>query len=213
MICSVKHIRRIPFIVLFLFVCKSVSAQEVQVTAEDNTFGGWNFITVEHDFPKAKMYVMGHFEVENYQFQRLDCLFGRFSVGCKPLKWLKFSLNYVPCYVPGLWLHFLEGEVTGTLKSGNFSVSIRERYRHGFTNSSDELRSRLKVAYRIGESKFTPYLAVELQTWSKWLKTRHYVACTYDILDFMQLEWYYMYYLIRDVPAEHVIGLGLNFSF
>lgn len=79
---------------------------------------------------------------------------------------------------------------------------------------SNVLRSRLKVHYAIPNTKFVPYLAVEVFTWgSTWKKTRHYVACTYDITKVLQLEWYYLYYAFKDTSAEHILGIGLNFEF
>ena len=181
---------------------------------EDNTFGGWFFTEVNHDFDNG-MYVTEYLEYSNYQFKRMDTFFSRTSVGYKVLPWLKVGVNYIPsCNADNEWKHYGEVDVVGTLKSGNFKVSIRERYRHGFTGkATNELRSRLKVAYSIPNSNFGVYLAPEVFTWEdKWKKTRHYVACTYDITDHIQAEGYYMYYAFKDEPAEHVVGLGLNFD-
>lgn len=178
----------------------------------DETFGGWFFAEVNHDFD-CGLSLTGYIEHDNYSFKRLECNYGRFSVGYKILPWLRIGVNYVPVYEPGKWLHFGEAEVMGTLKSGDFKVSIRERYRHGFTNGKNELRSRLKVAYSVPNSKLGFYLAPEVFTWGvEWKKTRHYVACTYNVLDYMQIEGYYLYYAFNGVPAQHVIGLGLNFD-
>lgn len=181
---------------------------------EDNTFGGWFFTEVNHDFDNG-IYVTEYLEYSNYQFKRMDTFFSRTSVGYKVLPWLKVGVNYIPsCNADNEWKHYGEVDLVGTLKSGNFKVSIRERYRHGFTGkATNELRSRLKVAYSIPNSNFGVYLAPEVFTWEdKWKKTRHYVACTYDITDHIQAEGYYMYYTFKDEPAEHVVGLGLNFD-
>ena len=181
---------------------------------EDNTFGGWFFTEVNHDFDNG-MYVTEYLEYSNYQFKRMDTFFSRTSVGYKILPWLKAGINYIPsCNADNEWKHYGEVDLVGTLKSGNFKVSIRERYRHGFTGkATNELRSRLKVAYSIPNSNFGVYLAPEVFTWEdKWKKTRHYVACTYDITDHIQAEGYYMYYTFKDEPAEHVVGLGVNFD-
>lgn len=181
---------------------------------EDNAFGGWFFTEVNHDFDNG-MYVTEYLEYSNYQFKRMDTFFSRTSVGYKILPWLKAGINYIPsCNADNEWKHYGEVDLVGTLKSGNFKVSIRERYRHGFTGkATNELRSRLKVAYSIPNSNFGVYLAPEVFTWEdKWKKTRHYVACTYDITDHIQAEGYYMYYTFKDEPAEHVVGLGVNFD-
>lgn len=182
--------------------------------AEDNTFGGWFFLEANHDFERSGIYVTQYLEHDNYQFQRMECWYGRTSLGVKVLPWLKLGVNWVPVREPGLWKHYMEVDLVGTLKSGNFKVSIRERYRHGFTGATNELRSRLKVAYSIPDSNFGFYLAPEVFTWGDtWKKTRHYVACTYNVNDWLQLEGYYQYYAFRNDPAEHVIGFGLNFDF
>jgi len=180
---------------------------------ENNTFGGWIFTEVNHSFRTAPLYITAYFEHDNYQFQRLECNYARLSFGVKPFKWMKLGLNYVPIQEPGIWKHCIEAEIMGTLKSGNFKVSIRERWRHVFTTGKNELRSRLKVSYNFPNSKFSMYLAPEVFTWGdKWQKTRHYLAAAYDITPFMQLEWYYLYYAFATPPAEHVIGIGLNFD-
>lgn len=178
---------------------------------EDNTFGGWIFTELNHDFENG-MYLTAYFEHDNYQFQRLECNYFRFSFGTKILPWLKLGVNYVPVREPGEWLNYGEVDLVGTLKSGDFKVSIRERYRHGFTNDKNELRSRLKVAYKIND-KFGVYVAPEVFTWgNEWKKTRHYVAGSYNITDNIQFEAYYMYYAFKSDPAENVIGFGLNFE-
>ena len=156
---------------------------------EDNTFGGWEFIEVNHDFGESPFFGSFYFEHDNYQYQLQE---------------------------PSFHTHKLNLDLTGTLKSGNLKVSIRERYVHSWTpalgTESNLLRSRLKVQYAIPESRWSPYLAVEVFTWGDtWKKTRHYVACNYDFSDKVQLEAYYLYYAFNGVPAEHVIGLGLNF--
>jgi hypothetical protein len=104
--------------------------------------------------------------------------------------------------------------VKGTLKQGNLSVSLRERYIHSWSpeigEQGDVLRSRLKTQYSIPNSRFKPYLAVEVFTWDKWKKTRHYVGTTYDINNHFEIEGYYIYYTFDGKPAEHVLGIGLN---
>ena len=181
--------------------------------ADDETFGGWIFTEVNHDFANG-MYATFYFEHDNYWFQRLECNYFRLSVGCKVLPWLSLGVNYLPTFEPGgVYTHFGEVDVVGSLKSGNVKLSIRERYRHGFSSGKNELRSRLKAAYSFPGSGWGVYLAPEVITWgNEWKKTRHYVACTYNLTDWMQLEAYYMYYALHSGPAENVLGMGLNFD-
>lgn len=203
--------RRLIAIAALLLLSSSASfAQEAE--APDNSFGAWFFTEVNHDF-KCGAYLTGYFEHDSYQFSRFDCVYGRLCAGWKLLPWLKAGINYIPLYDNSGWKHYYETDVVGTLKSGNFKVSIRERYRHCITSGSNELRSRLKVAYSIPDSPFGVYLAPEVFTWGdKWKKTRHYVAGTWNVNSHIQLEAYYLYYAYNGAPAEHFLGLGLNFD-
>ena len=111
--------------------------------------------------------------------------------------------------------HRAIADLTGILRQGNLKVALRERYMHTWTpaenKQGNELRSRLKVQYAVPETKLTPYLAMEVMTWGgKWNKTRHYVGCTYDVYNHVQLEGYYLYYTFNGAPAEHVVGVGVN---
>ena len=199
-------------VVLFFLASVFSHAQEI----EDNTFGGWEFIEVNHDFGKSPVFATFYFEHDNYQYKRLECWYTRTTVGVKLLPWLKFDVAYDYIHEPFATTHKAVADLTGTLKQGGLKVSIRERYQHGWTpdtgTQSDVLRSRLKVQYAIPGTRFSPYLAAEVFTWGdQWKKTRHYVACDYDISKAVQLEAYYLYYAFNGVPAEHVIGVGINF--
>ena len=182
-------------------------AQEV----EDNTFGGWEFVEVSHDFGNSPFFGIFYYEHDNYQYKRLECWYTRTTLG------VKADVAYDFLREPSWLTHKAVADLTATLKQGGLKVSIRERYQHGWTpdtgDQSDVLRSRLKVQYAIPGTRFSPYLAAEVFTWGdKWKKTRHYVALDYDISKTFQFEAYYLFYAFNGVPAEHVIGLGMNIS-
>ena len=183
---------------------------------EDNTFGGWEFFEVNHDFGDGPFFGSFYFEHDNYQYRRLECWYTRTTLGVKILPWLKADVAYDYLQEPSFHTHKALFDLTGTLKQGNLKVAVRERYVHSWTpalgTQGNVLRSRLKVQYAIPETRWGPYLAVEVFTWGdEWKKTRHYVACNYDLSDKVQLEAYYLYYAFNGIPAEHVIGLGVNF--
>lgn len=180
-----------------------------------DTFGGWEFIEINHNFKNSKWFVTNYIEHDNISYSKFDCVYNRFTTGCYVLPWLRVGLAYDFMIEPGHLTHRGIAEVVGTLKSGNFKISLRERYFRIWKpdSRSNELRSRLKVQYAIPDSKFSPYLAIEVFTWgTEWQKARHYAACTYNFNSWMQLEWYYMYYAFKDDPAQHIIGIGLNFD-
>ena len=203
------------WIIIFLTLILTSLASHAQ-EKEDNTFGGWEFFEVNHDFGKGPWFASFYFEHDNYQYKRLECWYTRTTLGVKLLPWLKADVAYDFMQEPSWHTHRAAFDLTGTLKQGNLKLSIRERYMHDWTpetgSSGNVLRSRLKAQYSIPDSRFSPYLAVEVFTWGdEWKKTRHYVACDYDLTPSIQLEAYYLYYAFNAVPAEHVIGIGANF--
>lgn len=206
-----KHL--LTLILLAILLSPTAKAQEAEV---DNSFGGWHFMEVSHTFGDSKWSGKLYFEHENFQYQRLDCWFLRPAIGYKALPWLKLNLGYDYLKLPTTYGHRALFDVTGTIKEGCLSTSLRFRYLHTWKPEvgaqDDELRTRLIVAYAFEEAPFTPYLAVELFTWgSQWRKSRHFVACTYDMTSFMQLEAFYMLTFSGRDP-EHVLGFGLNFT-
>lgn len=200
---------------MLLGLSTSVLAQEAET--ENNTFGGWEFVEVYHNFKDSNWFGSIYFEHDNYQYKRLECWYTRLTVGYKITSWLKTDIAYDFMKEPGYITHRGVYDLTATLKQGNLSVSLRERYIHSWSPSiskhSDVLRTRLKAQYSIPNSRFSPYLAVEVFTWDVWKKTRHYVATTFEINDHFEIEGYYLYYTFSGAPAEHVLGIGLNMEF
>ena len=193
---------------LLLSLSIRMNAQQVE---EDNSFGGWHF-----KFGDSKWTGMLYFEHENFRYHRLDCWFVRPGVRYNVLPWLKLGVSYDFLKVPSTFGHRAVFDMVGTLKEGNLSAALRLRYLHTWKpelgTEDNELRTRLIVSYKIPETRFMPYVAVEIFTWAgQWRKSRHYAACTYDITDFMQLEGFYML-TFRSKDPEHILGLGLNFN-
>ncbi len=210
------RLRLLRLLLVFLPVVL-LSAPAVAQGSEDNTFGGWEFFEVNHDFRNSPVFATFYYEHDNYQYKRLECWYTRTTLGVKILPWLKFDVAYDFIREPSWLTHKAVADLTASLKQGGLKVSVRERYQHGWTpetgDQSDVLRSRLKVQYSIPGSRFSPYLAAEVFTWGdQWKKTRHYVACDYDISDAVQFEAYYLYYAFNGIPAEHVLGIGFNFN-
>lgn len=182
----------------------------------DNSFGGWHFVEIDHKFGDSKWTGMLYFEHENYQYQRLDCWFLRPGIRYNVLPWLKLGVSYDYLKVPSTYGHRAVFDVVGTLKEGNLSTSLRLRYLHTWKpelgTEDNELRTRLIVSYKIPDSRFMPYMAVEIFTWGNtWRKSRHYAACTYGLTKWMQLEAFYMI-AFRNQTPEHILGVGMNFN-
>ena len=183
---------------------------------DDNSFGGWHFVEIDHKFGNSKVTGMLYFEHENYQYKRLDCWYLRPGIRYNVLSWLKLGLSYDYLKVPDTYGHRLVPEVTGTLKEGRLSASLRFRYLHTWKpelhTQDNELRTRLLVSYKIPNLKLMPYVATEAFTWgNEWRKTRNYVACTYDVTNYMQAETFYMLTFTKK-ETQHILGFGMNFT-
>ena len=203
--------RYLVLAVMFLSPLLGIAQQE-----EDNSFGGWHFVEIDYKFGTSQWTGMLYFEHENYQYKRLDCWYLRPGIRYNVLPWLKLGLSYDYLKVPDTYGHRVVPEVTGTLKEGRLSASLRFRYLHTWKpelhTEDNELRTRLLVSYKIPCLKLMPYVAVEIFTWGNtWRKSRHYVACTYDVTNYMQAEAFYMLTFSNQDP-QHILGLGMNFT-
>ena len=197
----------------FLLSGTAASAQEVP---EGWRFGGWEFVEVNHDFGDGPLFGTFYFEHDNLQYRYFDCWYTRTTLGMKLLPWLSADVAYDYLKEPAAVTHKLNLDLTGALKLGPLKMAVRERWVHSWTPSfgteGNVLRSRLKISCAIPESRWSPYLAIEVFSWGDtWKKTRHYVAMDYDITDWMQFEAYYLYYTHNGRPAQHILGLGFNF--
>lgn len=202
------------FLILAMILLSPLSGYAQQ--EDDNSFGGWHFVEIAHKFGNSNVTGMLYFEHENYQYKRLDCWYLRPGIRYNVLSWLKLGLSYDYLKVPDTYGHRLVPEVTGTLKEGRLSVSLRFRYLHTWKpelhTQDNELRTRLLVSYKIPDLKLMPYLATETFTWgNEWRKTRNYAACTYDVTTYMQAEAFYMLTFTKK-EMQHILGFGMNFT-
>ncbi len=197
---------------VLLLLSLGIKAQEV-----DSGFGGWHFLEISHRFSDSSNWTgMLYFEHENYQYQRLDCWYLRPGVRYAVLPWLKLGLSYDYLKLPDTYGHRAVFDAVGTLKDGNLSTSLRLRYLHTWKpehgTQDNELRTRLIVLYKVPDTKLRPYMAVEIFMWrNQWCRSRHYVACTYDVTKYMQLEGFYMITFSNKDP-QHILGFGMNFN-
>lgn len=198
---------------IMLLACQPAFSQE----SEDTTFGGWEFLEIYHGFGSSGWFASFYFEHDNFRYRTVEDWYTRTTVGYKFRPWLKADVAYDYIWEPSGVTHKALFDLTGTLKQGNLSVQLRERYLHNWLQGSpvqgNELRSRLKTQYSIPGSRFKPFLAMEVFTWDRWKKTRHYAGTTITLNGHFEIETYYMYYVFASKPAEHVLGIGLNMEF
>ncbi|MBO4642056.1 MAG: DUF2490 domain-containing protein [Bacteroidaceae bacterium] len=204
-------------IILLLLTLLPATSRQLRAQGEPEgwRFGGWEFVEINHDFGRSPFFGSFYFEHDNLQYRHFDCWYTRTILGVKLFPWFKTDVAYDFVKESSRQVHRAIMDVTATLKEGPLKLSLRERYLHSWipaeNRQGNELRSRLKAQYAIPHSRFSPYLAIEVFTWKDWKKTRHYVACDYDITRWMQLEAYYLYYTHKEHPSQHILGIGFNF--
>ena len=181
-------------------------------------FGSWHFVHATKTLGTSDAYVGFRAEYRDCNgFSATERWYVRPFVGYRFTPWLKGEVMYDFMRKPGdIQIHQGLVGLTATLRSGPLSVSLRERYQYSYNATAgtarNYIRSYLKTAYAIPQSRFVPYLGVELFTWGSWIKTRHYAGTSIRLSEQCSLEVYYLYHTFASQEASHILGLGCNFA-
>ena len=197
---------------------------------ERDDFGSWTDIQFNKSWTDASgaggpyVGLRGEFRSKE-SFSATDIWFVRPKVGYRFNNWLKGDISYDWCRSASKRQHKFLISVTGTLKSGGISVSVREMFvrvlsvEFGTSEGagtgtgvwSNLLRSRLNAQYTIPECGIKPYLAIELFTWTRWINTRHYVGAVVPLGRHCSADLFYLYLTTAgSASARHIAGLGIN---
>lgn len=134
--------------------------------------------------------------------------------GYRFLPWLVADIGYEYWQIGGNPFHKAVTAVTGTLRSGNLSTSLRERYEFCFNNPNHStLRTRLKVQYSFEKSIFQPYLMAEIFNWSSWMRSLNYVGTEITVNRHNSFDIFYMCHLQAEGPVIHTFGAGYYLNF
>ena len=144
---------------------------------------------------------------------RIDPGRNREYLGYNWTSWLKTDVAYDFIKSPSTVHNRLLVSATATLKEGNFSFSLRERYLYDYKvaqrSGENVLRSKASINYHIKNTPLTPYVAIEMFTWDHWKKTRHYAGTHIKLDKHSTLDFFYMYYTMSDKNFQrHLLGLG-----
>ena len=197
-------------ICLFIFL---VSIVNMKTYAEPDDLGVWSSFLTKYDFT-SKIYGSTLLEFRSKEnSQRMDCFISRQYLGYKWCSWLKTDVAYDFIVTPSTVHNRLLLSVTGTLKEGHFTFSLRERYVYDYKVAASKgeniLRSKASISYNIPHTKISPYVAEEMFTWKHWMKTRHYIDTKLSMDKHSTLDFFYMYYTKQDKKfQQHLLGLG-----
>ena len=197
----------IPLFIFLLF------AGVVKTYAEHDDFGIWSTFNLKYNFT-PKIYGSTYLEFRSKQnTQRMDCFIARQYLGYNWTSWLKTDVAYDFIKSPSTVHNRLLVSATATLKEGNFSFSLRERYLYDYKvaqrSGENVLRSKASINYHIKNTPLTPYVAIEMFTWDHWKKTRHYAGTHIKLDKHSTLDFFYMYYTMSDKNFQrHLLGLG-----
>ena len=175
----------------------------------------------------------------------------------KPYKWLKLDAGYkfmrdynleetkyksngvTPNKViPAYWdtRHRFYASATGSVKAGDLTFSLRERWQYTYRPSltvdrydvdddewetkevrgkaSHVLRSRVETAYAIPHSAVEPYVSAELYNTTGGIdKIRYTLGADFRLSKQHSLGAFYRYIDEKDDVNKHVIGLGYKYKF
>ena len=138
-------------------------------------------------------------------------------------------------YITDYWglSHRFHFSLTGKVKFGDFSVSLRERWQYTYRperyvaqlekdmltlreaalvkgNAKHLLRSRLQLGYGIRSINLSPYVSAELFSSDKLDYVWYTVGAEYKINPQHVLDLYYRY---QDKSSLNIIGVGYKYKF
>ena len=239
-----------------LLIAFAFLAIPLGMMAQDD-FGIWTSIEAQKKIDKKlTVGIEAEFRTRN-NTKTVDRWTGALDVSYKLLPWLKASAGYKFMSVnnqekityhsdgsynnwrPSYWgtRHRFHFDLTGSIKLGNFDLSLRERWqytyrpettttRYDFDNSYWEdttvksknkhvLRSRLQVEYDIPNCKITPFASVELYNGWKLQKIRYTLGADWKLAKQHTIGAFYRYQSVQDDddPNRHILGLSYKFKF
>lgn len=165
--------------------------------------------------------------LEHRSFEKMsstECWFAAVGAGYNFTKWLKADMGYEFWKIPsagGVTVNKATLGVTASLVRDGLNVNIREKYEEAFSqdgSASGTLRSRLRAQYRIGSSRFSPYVMYEhFETiGTGWQRSLHYAGAEIRLADHHVLDLYYLYHLFPSGGATkgcNVLGVCYNLIF
>lgn len=196
---------------LLCILLLSVSTTQIRAKADDT--GIWSSFNLKYNF-SPKIYGSTYLEFRSKQnSQRMDCFIARQYLGYNWNSWFKTDIAYDFIKSPSTVHNRFLLSATATLKEGNFSFSLRERYLYDYKVASGKgeniLRSKATISYHISGTNFSPYLAEEMFTWKHWMKTRHYIGIKLKVDKHSSFDFFYMYYAKQGQETQqHLLGLG-----
>ncbi len=209
--------------ILFLNVLLFSGVRAQDATRDD--FGLWTDVQLNKAWSNG-LYVGFRAEFRTCDLSRkVDCLFLRPSFGYQPLKWLKVDIGYdYLVWADRRMRHSFLVSVTGTLKREHLTVSLRERYMLMYMQNEKQfshvIRSFLKVQYQIGESRFAPFLSLEMFTWRKWQMQDNIVGTSIHLSKHCDMEIFYNFNVrmaktkdsepVDYLATEHIAGVGVT---
>ena len=186
--------------------------------ARGDDAGMWNFLQATCHLGSSPFYVGLRAEYRScQQFVATDLWYLRPLAGWRIAPWLKWEVMADYMRKPGaVQIYQAMTGLTFAHRAGPLGVTLRERYLYSRNETAGtvrhNLRSYLKASYALANSRLTPYLAVELFTWTGWEKTRHYAGASLKLDERCSLEMYYLYHTFVSRPASHLLGLGCNLT-
>lgn len=195
-------------------------------------FGMWNYAMAIKGWQNGA-YATFRFEHRSFDnANSTEAWFLAAGGGYNFTKWLKADLGYEYWKIHrSTDAHRIVGSATGTLKSGNWAFSLRERYEFsinpGSESTSQLIRSRVRAQYSFKNPlTVTPYLMFEvfngLSNSPGWIRNLNYAGCELSFCEHHTFDIFYMYHLYNaQVPSApktvfagiHILGIGYNFKF
>lgn len=238
----------------FSIIILLLSLLPLETFAENDDFGLWTSIEATKKInSELSVGIEGELRTKN-NLENVDSWGIEMGMSYKFTKWLKASAGYtflyyfydsetkykksgkLNKYIPSYWQasHRFYASVTGSIKLGQFDLSLRERWQYKYrpektiqqwdydeeeyidrlvgNTGKHALRSRLAIEYDIPKCILQPYASIELyNNWSIY-KIKYAIGTEIKTSKNSNIKLYYLHQHLTDEDEvnQNIIGLSYN---
>lgn len=222
--------KRFLTIILSCIACIALHAQDAGTDIKDD-WAIWQYTTVTKSFDNGIGMLLRLEHRSKNHAQDLDCALVMPGVFYKATPWLQLGFIYDYAVTSTKNRHVLLPYATATHKAGDFTFTGREMLQYIISTDNLLFRTKLQVQYKIQGTHFSPYIAIEPYSNSKYSKENENDNFLVGVADWMGVARssnffgtnivlgkksvldvaYSYYYLGSSAPARHLLVLGYTY--
>ena len=205
------------YILPFILLCRMVLG-DASVQAQEQEAGGWASIQITQPLSHGwSVGTRGEWRQRD-QMNQLDLAFLRVMVGYRMTDWLSGELATDHMWRPSVQQNRLLCSLTASWHLDAFTFLLRQRFVHAHDRdahrSSQVMRTRSTLSYRIGTSRWSPYIGIEGYYWNRWQMTHTFAGTQLKLGSHNKIDLFYVCNIKPSpAPVIHSLGVGYYYTF